>query len=101
MIEGDDEEYELAGPSILPLRDGVDYSIEDETEKLLAEDRREMRATRLSPDYLTFDQLLLRRNREIVGPFGAPDRALTKGMYRRSFNPNMGKRPTKLKQGDE
>jgi hypothetical protein len=96
---GDDGSFEVSTESrVLPLRTGVDYSVEDETEKLLADDRRELREQGLDVDYLTTDQLLLRWSRELIGPYGAPDRAISHGMYRRAFNPAMGQRPTNLKQ---
>jgi hypothetical protein len=88
-------------PSILPLRSGVDFSVEDDAEKILAEDRRRLRAQGLDVDYLTADQLALRWSRELIGPYGAPDRALSHGMYRRAYNPWAGQRPVKLKQADE
>lgn len=101
-MSADDGSFTIADPSILPLRNGVDYSVEDDTEKLLATDRRELRGQGVDVDYLTTDQLLLRRLRELTGPYGTPDPALSKGgMYRRTFNPNFGQRPVKLRQGDE
>lgn len=100
MLEYDDYELPLT-PAVLPLRNGVDYPVEDETEKLLAEDRRLLRS--LDPtvefDYLTPDQLTLRHNREVIGPYGVPDRNHG-GMYRRSYAERKA-RPVKLKQGDE
>ena len=100
-MPNDESEYELEEPCIMPLRNGIDFSLEEKTEKLLAEDRREMRAMHVPLDYLTVDQMLLRRAREITGPYGAPDGALTHGMYKRRYNPNMGQRPTKLKNSDD
>lgn len=97
----DDGTFGVTDPSILPLRSGVDFSVEDDTERLLADDRRRLREQEQEVDYLTADQLLLRRSRELIGPYGAPDRALSRGMYRRAFNPAMGQRPVNLRQGDE
>jgi hypothetical protein len=94
----DDGSFEVSTESrVLPLRTGVDYSVEDETEKLLADDRRELREQGLDVDYLTTDQLLLRWSRELIGPYGTPDRGSV-GMYRRAYNPCIGQRPTNLSQ---
>lgn len=96
-------EYSLGDPRNLPLRSGIDWSSEDEAERILTTDRRAPEMP-LDPDYqiLTRDQELLRRQREVLGPYGAPDRSAgPSGMYRRAFNPLAGQRPVKLKQGDE
>lgn len=98
----DDGLFEVSiDPGILPLRTGVDFSVEDDAEKLLADDRRALREQGQEVDYLSNDQMILRRQRELIGPYGTPDRALSKGIYRRAFNPNIGQRPVKLRQGDE
>jgi hypothetical protein len=103
-VPGDDE-YQMQDPAILPLRSGVDFSLEDDADRLLARDRRELRAMHMRggdlPVILTTDQLALRRAREVIGPYGAPDRATSSGMYKRVYNPLAGQRPTKLGTGEE
>ena len=98
-------EYAAPDPVVLPLVSGMNWGAEDEAEKILADDRRKARAENVIPDpdylILTRDQELLRRSREVLGPYGAPDRAVASGMYRRAYNPLAGQRPVKLRQGDE
>lgn len=103
-MSDDDDVYRVPDAQIIPLRNGIDFTAEDEAERILAEDRRRMRENHVTPDYLTRDQELLRRSREVLGPYGVPDRPTGSsgpGMYRRTFNPFFGKRPVKLKQGDD
>lgn len=99
----EDDEYHIAEPSIMPLRSGVDFSVEDRTEALLADDRRTARAQGqpVIADYLTPDQITLRHAREVIGPLGVTDPSMVHGIYRRAHNPMAGQRPTKLRQGDE
>lgn len=82
------------------VRDGVDYGLEERADQFLASGRRENRDS--DPrDWLTREQLALRRAKETYSPNGMPDSRLVRGIYRRAFNPLAGQRPKGRQQGDE
>lgn len=78
----------------LRLKSGMDYSLEEMANRLLAESRKGITALRDKQDYLTHDQLMLRSQREVLVTDGIPDEAYHRGMFRRVFSPTFGKRPT-------
>lgn len=78
---------------LLSLRSGVDYKLEEEADKMLAESRRGVTSMSAKTDYLSKEQLALRQSKEVLNRQGAPDAAFMSGMYRRAFNPLYGQRP--------
>ena len=85
-------------PRILPLRSGVDYSVEDEADRWLADARR---AGDGDDCYLSKDQMNLRRAREVYNHHGQSDAALVAGLFRRCFNPQFGQRPGRSRMRSE
>lgn len=83
------------------LRSGVDYIVEEEADRLLAEGRRGITALSEKRDYLTADQLRLRASREIANSTGVCDESLVSGIFRRCYNPMFGKRPGKHRSHDD
>lgn len=84
------------------LKSGVDWSLEQEADALLAESRQGVTALKDKRDYLTPDQLVNRAKHEILNQNGFCDESLMSGLYRRAFNPLSGKRPTRHSHsGDE
>lgn len=83
----------------LPLRSGDKNAIEEETNKLIADDRRANPDT--ETDILSGEQYMLRRSREVFNINGVPDASLISGLYRRSYNPLAGSRPSGKKSADE
>lgn len=79
--------------SLIPLRTGVEYSLEEEADRLLAEGRRGVTRLEDKKDYLTRDQLMLRMSREVLNCHGIPDASLMSGMFRRAYNPRSADRP--------
>jgi hypothetical protein len=85
----------VSAPRLLPLKDGVNYKIEEEANKLLAQSRRGVTALSAKQDYLSEDQLRLRYQREIFNSHGVCDESLVCGLFRRAHNPLAGSRPSK------
>lgn len=88
----------LSSPSILRLKSGEDYSLEEQAAQLLSKCREGVTALSEKRDYLTHDQLQLRAQREILNSNGVPDEHIVSGLFRRSFNPNMGHRPQRHRE---
>lgn len=82
-------------PSFLRLRSGVDYTLEDDADRWLAEGRRAGKPC--EDDYLSRDQLHLRQAKEVYNQHGWSDEALIVGMFRRAYNPHSSQRPTKAR----
>jgi hypothetical protein len=78
----------------LALRSGDKISIEEDAEKLLASGRRNSESSDKT-DYLSREQLILRRNKEVYNSNGVPDSSLVSGIYKRVYNPEFGSRPGK------
>jgi hypothetical protein len=66
-------------------------TLEEMADDLLREDRKENPPTVLGADWFSEDQLALREHREI--PVGLIQGGRAPGMYRRAYNPDIGKRP--------
>lgn len=77
---------------IMALRSGVDYTLEEQADALLAKNREGVAAGLI----LSADQLDLRARREIGNHLGVADASLMAGIYRRVHNPLAGTRPGKL-----
>jgi hypothetical protein len=84
----------------LYLRNGDKNQIEEDAEKLLAKGRRDDES-KDKTDYLSREQLILRRNREVYSANGIPDGALISGLYKRTYNPEFGNRPSRSRGGDD
>lgn len=75
------------------LKNGVDFALEEEADRLLAENRKSISVISEKRDYLTKDQLQLRAQREITNQTGVCDESIVRGLFRKAYNPNFGKRP--------
>lgn len=84
----------------LPMKTGVDYSLEEEADELLAQCRREGHP---EDDYLVLSpgQMDRRRSREIYNRNGFPESHLFSGLYRRVHNPLIGTKPTVVSAYDD
>jgi hypothetical protein len=87
--------------SNLRLKSGDDYKLEEEAAAWLAKSREGVTALSEKRDYLTYDQLQLRAQREILNQNGVPDESLMSGLFRRAFNPNAHCRPNRRHTRDE
>jgi hypothetical protein len=85
-------------PRPMPLRNGVDYTIEEDADRLLADDRRR---NGVQDDYLSKDQMNLRRQKEIYNVNGVSEEMMYSGLFRREHNPLFGHRPTGLRSRDD
>lgn len=92
-----EEEMRIAN---LYLRSGDKNQIEEDAERLLAKGRRD-EESKDKTDYLSREQLILRRNREVYSANGIPDGSLIRGLYKRTYNPEYGNRPSRAKGGEE
>jgi hypothetical protein len=82
-------------PSLLSLRSGESHAVEDDAEKRLADGRRASSQTMDDRTfYLSREQVALRQSKEVLNMHGVPDGRLYAGLYRRTFNPLTGQRPT-------
>lgn len=92
-----EEGYELPDIStrVGSLRSGIDWELEEEATRILKQDRKDRGVTKQSEkrDWLTPVQLEHRLSKEIYTSVGVPDKGLFQGIYRRAYNPNIGKRP--------
>lgn len=79
---------------------GTNYELEAIANEWLRKSREGV--TRLSDkkDYLTEEQLTLRQSREIPNGHGFPEAHIVSGLYRRSYNPLAGKRPSRTRHDD-
>lgn len=75
---------------------GIAPSLEEEANRWLAEARKGVTNHSDKQDYLSEEQLQMRYSREVYNENGFPDRAIVSGLYRRVYNPFIGKRPSKL-----
>lgn len=75
---------------------GVNPALEEQANLLLAETRRGVTNHSEKQDFLLEDQLAMRLSREVYNENGVPDKSIISGLYKRVYNPFLGKRPTKL-----
>ena len=85
---------EIRPARALSLRSGIDWTLEEQADTLLARSKATLGAP-VDYQYLSGDQLDLRANREIGNHLGVADASLVAGVYRRTHNPLMGTRPRK------
>lgn len=88
-------------PKYLSLKSGVDYSKESDADKLLAKSREGVTALCDKRDFLTFDQLRLRTQKEVLNSNGFCDESLMSGLFKRAHNPLAGSRPRGMKHSDD
>ena len=86
---------------ILSLRSGEDFSLEEEANQLLARSREGVTALSEKRDWLSCDQLQLRRSREVFNRNGVADEELVSGLFRRAYNPMAHSRPGHRGHQDE
>lgn len=91
---------------LLALRNGDSYvnkyyPEEEVADATLAADRRGAITMAERTEYLSREQMALRRSKEVNPTSGIPEGRLRQGLYRRTYNPNLGSRPRGLKQGDD
>lgn len=81
------------------VRSGVDYRLEAEANRLLANGRREQPSRRIRDrtDYLSPGQLARRQSREVLNRNGVADSRIMRGMFKRAYNPALGKKPVGLR----
>ena len=107
QVEAEREERLNSKP--LRLRTGGDSytpgpksQIEEDSHRLLAEQRRGVTSMAEKTDYLSCEQYGLRRSKEVYNERGVPDASLMSGLYRRAYNPEFGNRPSgSAKQSDD
>ncbi len=92
---------EISTPCVTFLRNGTNYSLEEEAAQILANGRRGDLKLTDPKDWFTHEQLQLRLQREVYCTQGQPDASLTSGLYRRAYNPLAGQRPTRLSGGED
>ncbi len=106
-MDDDDEDLDeegverMAPPRAMTLRSGVDYTLEEAADQMLAESRRGVTSMSAKTDYLSKEQLALRQSKEVMNRQGVSESAFMSGMYRRAFNPLFGKRPKGNKTSDD
>lgn len=80
---------------------GVDYQLEQQANDLLRESRRGVTALSAKKDYFTEEQMANRLQHEVYNANGVPDSHIMSGLFRRSYNPLAGLRPTGLRPSEE
>jgi hypothetical protein len=97
------EEPDIDRSIALPmsLRSGVDYRLEEDADRWLAESRRGVTSMSAKTDYLSKEQLALRQSKEVMNHHGVSDASLFSGMYRRAYNPQAGQRPKGRRSSDD
>lgn len=80
---------------------GVDPYLEEQADRILAEDRKRRGAKAVAEDgCLTDGQMDSRRQREVYNKNGVPEASLYNGLFRRAYNPLIGKRGEKSSSED-
>jgi len=96
-----DEQEDRITPRPLSLRSGVNWHLEEDADRWLAESRRGVTSMSAKTDYLSKEQLALRQSKEVMNHHGVSDASLFSGMYRRAYNPLTGQRPKGRRSSDE
>lgn len=82
------------------LRRGIDWQLEDEANRILAEGRRGITKHSMKKDYLSPSQLSRRKNREVMPTQGFPEKHIVSGMAKRAYAPGREKGPRDLSTKD-
>lgn len=82
------------GRSLANKAYGIDWDLEEEADRILADYRRENPIIS-EEEYLVLSkgQMERRAQKEILNKQSYPEAHLYSGLYRRAYNPHMGKRP--------
>lgn len=86
---------------VLPLRSGDKNAIEEDAERILAASRRGKNGPVVIDEWLSREQYILRKNKEVYSASGVPDASLISGLYKRAYNPEFGARPSKTKKASD
>lgn len=88
----DSDKYD--GRSLVGRTSGVDWELEEEADRILADYRREHPIIS-EEEYLVLSkgQMDRRAQKEILNKQSFPEAHLYSGLYRRAYNPHIGKRP--------
>ena len=88
----DSDKYE--GRSLVNKMYGTDWDLEEEADRILADYRREHPVIS-EEEYLVLSkgQMDRRSHREILNKQSYPEAHLYSGLYKRVYNPQIGKRP--------
>ena len=68
-------------------KNGIDWNLEDQANRILADGRRGTTKHSEMTDYLSPSQLARRMNREVYPASGIPDPHLVSGLFKRSYIP--------------
>lgn len=90
-----------SAPQVLRLKSGEDRALEMQAAAWLAKGREGVTALSDKRDWLSHDQLMLRYQREVSNSHGFCDESLIRGMFKRTFNPTFGHRPSRHHYEDE
>lgn len=90
----------LPPPTLLRLKSGEDFALEEQAAALLAASRQGVTALSEKRDWLTDDQLRLRYQREIPNHTGVCDESIMSGLFKRAHNGELGKRPSRHSHAD-
>lgn len=82
------------------LTSGTNYALESQANELLRQGREGVTKLSEKKDYLTEEQLALRWDKEVSNGHGFPEAHLVSGLFKRSYNPLAGKRPTRQRHED-
>jgi hypothetical protein len=82
------------------ITSGTNFDLESQANELLRKAREGVTKLSEKKDYLTEDQLMLRWDREIPNGHGYPEAHLVSGLFKRSYNPMAGKRPSRQRNED-
>lgn len=90
----DNPEEGFEGRSLLNQSCGVAWELEEEADRILADYRREHPIIS-EEEYLVLSkgQMDRRSQKEILNKQSYPEAHLYSGLYKRAYNPNLGKRP--------
>lgn len=88
------ESDDLEGRALVNKMYGVDWELEEEADRILADYRRENPIIS-QEEYLVLSkgQMDRRSQKEILNKQSYPEAHLYSGLYRRAYNPHFGKRP--------
>lgn len=86
--------------SSMRLVSGTNFVLEAEANELLRQGREGVTKLSEKKDYLTEEQLALRWEKEVPNGHGFPEAHLVRGLFRRSYNPLAGKRPSRHHNND-
>ena len=75
------------------VRNGVDWEKEAAADWILARGRDGVTKHSEKKNYLSPSQLERRKEKEVLLPSGTPDRDLRPGLFKRAYNPTIGKKP--------